>query len=294
MPDVITLGEILADFVPEGRGHILRPGGAPSNVAVNLSRGGIKTAIIGRLGSDFIGDYLLRFLKKNKVNTTLVSRDKDAKTGLVFVFLNKYKDRDFSFYGHPSADKMLAKQDVQETAIKKCKILHFGSISMMAKSSAAATLKAVRLAKKHGKLVSFDPNVRLNLWEGRFEQARKKIRSLFKYADIIKISDTELKFLYNAGPKAKTLGKIFGKKLVFVSTGADGCYVYFRGLFKHVPGYKARVVDSTGAGDAFMAGVIRGILKAGKGIFLSPVELTDIAAYANKQGSLAVQRKGAV
>jgi fructokinase len=294
MPDIITLGEILADFVPEGKGHVLRPGGAPSNVAVNLSRWGVKSAVIGKLGKDFLGDFLFSFLKKNRVNTSLISRTDKGKTGLVFVFVNKYKDRDFSFYGEPSADKYLSPRDIDLRAVKACKILHFGSISMMGKSPAAATMKAVRSARQYGKLVSFDPNVRLNLWEGRQAEAKRKIRGYFKYADIIKISDTELKFLFNARPEKKALKRIFGKKLVFVSAGAKGCYVYFRGFFRHVPGNKVKVVDSTGAGDAFMAGVLYGILKSCKGLDTGGKELLKIAVLANKKGSEAVKHKGAV
>jgi fructokinase len=294
MPDVLTLGEILVDFVPEGRGHVLRPGGAPSNVAVNLSRWGVKSGVIGKLGNDFLGDFMLSFLKKNRVNVTNVTRTGAGKTGLVFVFINKYKDRDFSFYGEPSSDKYLAPADINESAIKNCSILHFGSISLMGKSSAGATLKALRLAKKHKKIISFDPNVRLNLWEGRAGKAKKSIRAIFKHADIIKISNVELKFLFGAKPEAGALGEIFGKRLVFVSAGAKGCFVYYKGFFKYVPGFKVKVVDTTGAGDAFTASVLAGVLKLGKGLDLRGDELVKIAATANKKGSQAVTRKGAV
>jgi fructokinase len=317
MSDVIALGEILADFVPDqvnkvfgkvasrpsdralpagllNMRYVLRPGGAPANVAVNLSRRGIKSAVIGKLGNDFLGDFLLAFLKNNHVNTSLVSRTKMGKTGLVFVFVNKYKDRDFCFYGEPSADKYLAPADVNEGDIKNCKVLHFGSIGMMGTSSAAATLKAICLAKKHGKIVSFDPNVRLNLWEGKAAEAKEKIRGYFKYADVVKISDTELKFLFNSLPEKNSIKRIFGKKLVFVSAGARGCYVFFKSFFKYVPGYKANVIDSTGAGDAFMAGILAGILKTGKKLDLNQSDLIRVAKQANKRGSEAVRHKGAV
>jgi sugar/nucleoside kinase (ribokinase family) len=294
MPDVLTIGEILADFVPEGGSYKICPGGAPSNVAVNLRRWGLSSGIIARVGDDFIGDFLMAFLNKNRVNTSLVSKTEKGKTGLVFVFFNKYKDRDFSFYGEPSADKFLEERDIKEIAIKKCGILHFGSISMMAKQSGAATLKAVALAKKHGKLVSFDPNVRLNLWEGRQAQAKRGIRDCFQYADIIKLSDAELKFLYGAPPSGKLLRKIFGSRLVFVSAGEAGCYVHHGGFFRRVPGYKVKTVDTTGAGDAFMAGVLYGIIKNRKGLNINENELIKIAEFANKKGSEAVTHRGAV
>jgi fructokinase len=315
MSDVVTLGEILVDFVPEGgcyvlrpgpvktaspftgqqgTKYVLRPGGAPSNVAVNLRRWGMSSGIIGKLGADFLGDFMATFLKKNRVDITNITRTSSGKTGLVFVFINKYKDRDFSFYGDPSADKFLAPSEIRESIIKKCKIFHYGSISMMGKTSREAALKAISLAKKHKKIVSYDPNVRLNLWEGKKTRAKKDIRSYFKFADVVKISDAELKFLFNAAPEAGVLGEIFKNKLVFVSAGAKGCYIYYKGFFRHVPGYNVRVVDTTGAGDAFMAGVLCGIIKTGKGLGLTPEELVKIARFANKKGAAAVTRKGAV
>jgi len=305
MVEVITIGEILADFVPEPvktaspstglktNAHRLRPGGAPSNVAINLARQGIKSAIIGKLGSDFLGDFLYEFLKKNKVDVSCVTRVKKYRTGLVFVFLGKNGERDFSFYGHPSADTFLSVSDVREDFIKKCSILHFGSISMMAEKSGKATMKAIKLAKKNKKLVSYDPNVRLNLWEGRRAQAKKTIKRYFKYADIIKISDSELKFLFNARAAKSTLDGIFGRdRLVFVSTGPKGCYVKLGRVFKHEKGLKVRAVDTTGAGDAFTAGVLSGIIKnKGK---ITYNNLVNLAKTANKMGAKAVMRRGAM
>ncbi|HRU39479.1 MAG TPA: carbohydrate kinase [Candidatus Goldiibacteriota bacterium] len=303
MAQVITLGEILADFVPEtGKsghcGHnlkyILRPGGAPANVAVNLSRLGVKTAVLGRIGSDFIGDYLEDFLRQNRVVTSMISRDSRARTGLVFVFKEKYKGTDFAFYGEPSADKFLSASDVRCGEIKNARLLHFGSISMMAPESSLATEKAVSLAQKYGLMVSFDPNVRLNLWQGRLSKAREEIRKCFAHAGIIKLSAWELKFLFGVAPSRAALGRLFGSKAVFVTESEKGCYAYCSGNIVRVPAYKARVVDTTGAGDAFMAGVIYGIIRSGKKKLYSVKGLLEIARFANKMGALAVSRKGAV
>lgn len=299
MVDVITIGEILADFVPVQIQKVfkyeLRPGGAPSNVAVNLSRWGIKSGIISKIGNDFIGNFLLDFLRKNKVNISNVFKTKDSKTGLVFVFLDASGERDFSFYGAPSADQFLNKKEIKENFIKQAKILHFGSISMMSEISKKATLKAIKIAKKNNLLVSYDPNVRLNLWEGRYSQAKKQIKSYFKYADIIKISDDELKFLFDSKPQLNNLKTIFKKEqLVFISAGAKGCYIFYKDFFKYVCGYKVKVVDTTGAGDAFMAGVLFGILKSGGIKDIKNDRLIEIARLANKKGAEAVQRKGAV
>jgi fructokinase len=295
MPQVISLGEVLADFVPRGCGYVLRPGGAPSNVAVNLSRMGVSAGIIGKVGGDFIGSYLRSFLKSNKVDISNLITAGEKKTGLVFVSPAKKGGRDFTFYGEPSADKFLSAGEIDRKYIKMCGIFHYGSISFMHPVSAKATLKAITTAKKCGKLISFDPNFRCNLWQGRFEQAVRTIKGYFKYADIIKISDSELNILFNAKPSAKSLTKIFRPdQLVFVSAGAKGCYVHYNGYFKYIKGFKVKVIDTTGAGDAFMAGALCKIIKFNKKLSLSNENLYDIAVYANKMGSKAVTRKGAV
>ncbi len=299
MPEIVTLGEILADFVPIKKQKIfqyeLRPGGAPSNVAVNLSRWGIKSGIISKVGNDFIGDFLLDFLKKNNVDVKCVLKSENHKTGLVFVYLDEKGERDFSFYGEPSADQFLNESEIKENYIKKAKILHFGSISMMKNISKKATLRAIKISKKYKLLVSYDPNVRLNLWEGRHEKARKEIKRYFKYADIIKLSDVELRFLFGCMPALKNLKKFFRPdQVIFVSAGEKGCYVYYRNFFKYVSGYKVKVIDTTGAGDAFMAGVLYGILK-NRGIKnINSHKLIKIAEFANKKGAQTVQIKGAV
>ncbi len=305
MPDVITIGEILADFVTEKNFYLLKPGGAISNVAVNLSRHNIKTGIISKIGNDFIGDFLINFLKKNKVDVSGIKKTDDYKTGLVFVFLDKKGERDFSFYGAPSADQFLNIKDINKKYIKSCRIFHFGSIGMIGFASRRATLKAIKVAKASGKIISYDPNVRLNLAEGNIGKFKANIKKYFKYADIIKLSKEELKFLFNMQINDLKQKNIFRSKIVFISCGKDGCYVKYKNFLKHIPGYKVKVVDTTGAGDAFMAGVLYKILDLNifkKGNYrknfykkkFREKELIEIAKFANKAGAKAVMKKGAV
>ncbi len=292
---ITTIGEMLADFVPEGWGYLLRPGGAPFNVAVNLARWGAGSAIMSRVGDDFLGRFLLDFARKNRVDVSCVRITKGYKTGLVFVFLDKTGERDFSFYGSPSADTMLSAENIDEAKIKKSSIVHFGSISLMSVKSAAATLKAIKLAKKYGKLISYDPNYRPNLWIGKEGQARKLIKNAFDYADIIKISDFEFEFLFKTNPNRNALSRIFGdKKLVFISAGSSGCFVRYGDIFFHSPAKKVKAVDTTGAGDAFMAGVLFMVEKKGACLNFGRHELQEIADFANQKGAEAVKRKGAV
>ena len=294
-PGIVAIGEALVDFVPEKNGYVLRPGGAPSNVAVNLSRMGIKAGIISKVGRDFLGRFLLNFLKKSGVDISAVKTTKKAKTGLVFVFHNKYGERDFSFYGSPSADTLLSEREINDSYIKGAGILHFGSISMMAEQSRKAVLKAVKRAKKHGLLVSYDPNLRLNLWEGREGKAAGAIKKYFKYADIIKMSEDEERYIYGGKITVKNFKKFFRPdKIVVISSGKKGARFISGGYSGRVRGVKARAVDTTGAGDAFMAGLLRGILITGKKCALTKKEFAGIIKYANRAGAAAVRRKGAV
>ncbi|MFP4466765.1 MAG: carbohydrate kinase family protein [Candidatus Goldiibacteriota bacterium] len=293
--EVVTVGEILADLTPERNKYILNSGGAPANVAVNLARLGIKSAVLGKVGDDFIGRGCIDFLKKNGVGVQGIKKIKKYRTGLVFVFIDGRGERDFSFYGHPSADTMLGRGDINIPMIKKSRILHFGSISMMAPKSRAATLAAIKAARGYGKLISYDPNVRLNLWEGRYSEAKKLIRCYFKYADIIKISDNEFEFLFGKKASAQSIDSVFGPgKLVFVTLGKNGCIVKRNGFCRRVPGIKAKTVDTTGAGDAFMAGVLYEMRKF-KGVNEpDDKQLVRAAVFANKQGAKCVLKKGAV
>ena len=294
-PRIITIGEILADFVPEGSCHCLRPGGAPSNVAVNLSRMGVKTGIISCVGSDFLGGFLLDFLRKNNVDISRVKITKKAKTGLVFVFHDKNGERDFSFYGSPSADTMLCPCHVKESYVKNAKILHYGSISMMAEKSRKAAVKAVTIAKKAGLLLSYDPNLRLNLWEGREKAAGFMIKRYFKYADIIKMSESEAEFLFNRKITMKNAGSFFSRsKLVVITAGKKGAYFVYKHHSGLARGIKTKVIDTTGAGDAFTAGLLKGVLESGGLASLDKNGLMMIIDYANRAGAAAVARKGAV
>jgi len=295
VPDVVTIGEVLADLVPDGDVYRLHPGGAVSNVAVNLSRWGVSTGVLTRLGDDHLGRLLFASLDAAGVDTTQIRFMRQARTGLVFVYLDRHGERDFTFYGTPSADQFLDRDDIRPRYVRAARILHYGSISMMSRTSRAATLEAIAIAREAGALVSFDPNVRLNLWTCRHEAARREIRRLFRFADVIKLSVEELRFLFGVEPRLKEMGRLFRRgQLVFISAGRRGCYVRFGSFFEHVPVRPVKAVDTTGAGDAFMAGVLFMLLRTGKGLDLGPSEVVAIARFANGKGAEAVRHRGAV
>lgn len=148
------------------------PGGAPANVLAMNARLGGKTAFIGEVGKDTFGEFLKKTMDDAGIDTRGLCMSDEYKTTLAFVQLDKKGDRSFSFYRKPGADVMLTTGEVDNTLLMSCKIFHFGSVSLTDEPSRSATLQAVRIAKKSGALISYDPNYRPALWENP-EEAKK-------------------------------------------------------------------------------------------------------------------------
>src|SRR5690625_3117785 len=195
MGKVITIGEVLIDFIPAIRGSklkevesfIKKPGGAPANVAACVSRLGGKSKFIGKVGQDAFGEYLVDILRAEKVDTNDIFYTDEAKTALAFVSLDNSGERDFSFYRNPSADMLLREDEIQADIFEKGDILHFCSVDLIEAPVKYAHLKAIEYAKQNGAIVSFDPNVRLPLWDDETE-CRQTIKQFIKHADILKLS----------------------------------------------------------------------------------------------------------
>lgn len=201
MPTVITLGEMLIDLIStksgesgDSPGFYKCPGGAPANVAVGVSRLGVKSGFIGKLGDDEFGYFLKNVLEANKVDTSNLLFTKEAQTAIAFVSLTAEGERDFLFYRKPCADKLLSPQEINEYYISSARILHFGSLSLAAEPAMSATFKAIEYAKQHGLIISMDPNIRLSLWDSK-ERARNIILQATTQCNLLKLSKEEARFL---------------------------------------------------------------------------------------------------
>jgi len=303
MFDVVGLGELLIDFTPSGLstdGNELfekNPGGAPANVLALLSKLGRKTAYIGKVGRDQFGIFLENTLKSCKVDTTNLVFSEEVNTTLAFVHLDDKGDRTFSFYRNPGADMLLSEDEIKYSLIKDAKIFHFGSVSMTHEPSRSATMKAVKYAKQNGILVSYDPNLRIPLWSN-LEEAKTVISEGLCYTDLLKISEEELIFLtgengLEAG--SKRIRDTFGIDLIFITLGKRGCFYRIRDFTGCVPTYDVRTIDTTGAGDAFLGGMLYKIVE--NGVDLSHLTASDIELFvdfANAAGSMATVKKGAI
>ncbi len=303
MIDVVALGELLIDFAPKGvneEGYptlAANPGGAPGNFLAALNKYGCSTAMIGKVGDDMFGRLLLKTLEKAGIGTEGVLRDPDQFTTLAFVSLDESGNRDFSFARKPGADTCLEPGEVDEGLIADARVFHFGTLSLTDEPAASATRRAVELAKTHGVLISLDPNLRKPLWKSE-AAAKEAIEWSLKQADIVKISDEEIDFLWGLSPEegAERLLKEYGVSLVYVTLGPKGCYA---GAGDHRVRVQSpsgiRVVDTTGAGDIFGGSAMSRFLKTNKAPSkLTEEELKEIVRFACTAASLSTQKHGGI
>ncbi|KYG27631.1 aminoimidazole riboside kinase [Alkalihalobacillus trypoxylicola] len=296
---VISLGEALVDFIPLDLNNLQyqkSAGGAPANVAVGVSRLGVRSAFIGKVGNDQLGSFLKRTLTDYGVQTHSMTSTGKAKTGLVLVTNDEEGERSFEFFVEPSADQLLSIEDYDETIFERYKILHIGSITMIRQPSKQATEAAVRKAKDQGLIISYDPNLRLNLWRDE-EQAKESIMSLLPLVDFLKVSEEELFFLTGKSEINEGIQQLQNYQIPFivVTLGANGCYVCQGPNIKHIPARKVLAVDTTGAGDAFVSGMLYSLEKSKDKIEeLSIEEMVKMAELASISGALAASKKGAM
>ena len=302
MPDVVCLGELLIDFVPTVTGTSLidapafkkAPGGAPANVAVGLARLGVPSAFMGKVGDDPFGHFLAQTLADGGVDTRPLRFTGQARTALAFVSLRADGEREFMFYRHPSADMLLTPEEIDEAALRSAKALHFGSISLIGEPSRSATLHAIEVARGAGCLISCDPNLRLALWPDR-AAAREGLLLAIEQAQLVKISDEELRFLTGSDDPSAARDQLWHDRLelMVVTLGSAGC-VYFTPAGEGVVvGFGVAAVDATGAGDGFVAGLLQGII-ADRGLAGEPARLRELCRFANAVGALTTTERGAI
>ena len=303
MFDVVALGELLIDFAPVSVNEAgyptlaANPGGAPGNFLAALNRYGRKTAMIGKVGEDTFGKLLVGTLRKAGIDTAGIVIDPDQFTTMAFVSLDESGNRDFSFARKPGADTCLRPEEVREDLIAGSRVFHFGTLSLTDEPAASATRKAVELAKKHGLLVSVDPNLRKPLWKTE-EDAKTAIEWSLRQADIVKISDEEIDFLWGLSPEegAKKLTGEYGVSLVYVTLGPKGCHAETKNCSADVNSPSGiHVVDTTGAGDIFGGSAMSQFLKCGK----APAELTGadlehIVRFACTAARISTQKLGGI
>ena len=301
--DVAALGELLIDFTQNGRsgqGNLLfeaNPGGAPANVLAMLCKLKHACVFLGKVGADGFGDLLEETLRSAGIDSRGLRRDKAVHTTLAIVHTFENGDRDFSFYRKPGADVNLSPDELDEEAIRQCRIFHFGSLSLTDEPVRSTTRKAISLARESGAILSYDPNLRPPLWESD-AAAKEQIAWGLAQCDVLKISDNEVEFMCGTTDFDKGAAMLRAQypniRLLNITAGAEGSYSYYGDLRVFEPGCTlGGVIETTGAGDTFCASVLHFVLEHGlEG--LTEAQLREMLRFANTAAYLVTTKRGAI
>ncbi|MBB9349831.1 aminoimidazole riboside kinase [Escherichia coli] len=290
---VWVLGDAVVDLLPESDGRLLPcPGGAPSNVAVGIARLGGTSGFIGRVGDDPFGALMQRTLLTEGVDITYLKQDEWHRTSTVLVDLNDQGERSFTFMVRPSADLFLETTDLP--CWRHGEWLHLCSIALSAEPSRTSAFTAMTAIRHAGGFVSFDPNIREDLWQDE-HLLRLCLRQALQLADVVKLSEEEWRLISGKTQNDRdicALAKEYEIAMLLVTKGAEGVVVCYRGQVHHFAGMSVNCVDSTGAGDAFVAGLLTGL--SSTGLSTDEREMRRIIDLAQRCGALAVTAKGAM
>lgn len=307
MKKLIAIGEALIDFIPEERQKAMkdvsgfRPavGGAPANVCGAFCKLGGEAEMITQLGADPFGDKIVEEFQKYGIGTSHVLRTTKANTSLAFVALKEDGNREFSFYRKPGADMLMPPEVVEKEWFSEVFALHFCSVSLGDFPMKEAHERAIAYAKESGAIISFDPNIRLALWE-KEEELREAVLAFLPKADILKISDEEIAFLTGKTTVVDAWDQLFvgNVQMVIYTKGADGAECYTRENNAKAEGCKVKAIDTTGAGDAFIGSFLYQ-LAADQ---VTVENLSDLTAekmkqyleHSNQYCSKSVQKPGAI
>lgn len=292
MNKIWVTGDAVVDLIPDGENHYLKcAGGAPANVAVGVSRLGVEAGFIGRVGNDPLGQFMRDVLAAEKVSVENMILDDHYRTSTVIVGLDN-GERSFTFMVNPSADQFLEIGDLPE--FKQGDFLHCCSIALINDPSRSTTIEAICRIKRAGGYVSFDPNLRESLWKN-LDEMKLVVNSVISMADILKFSEEELTLLTdtaNLEDATKVMTAQYPEKLIIITLGKDGAIYHFNGKSQIVSGKALKPVDTTGAGDAFVSGLLAGL--ANTPDWKDETALVEVIRKANASGALATTAKGAM
>ncbi len=290
---VWVLGDAVVDLLPDNHDRLLKcPGGAPANVAVGIARLGGQSAFIGRVGHDPFGRFMQQTLATEQVNIDYMYADPTHRTSTVLVDLDEEGERSFTFMVRPSADLFLKDEDLPTFQAKQW--LHCCSIALSAEPSRSTTLLAMQQIREAGGYVSFDPNIRPDLWHDP-SLLQHCLNQALQLSDVIKLSEDELYFITEQQEIEKGLSSLavqYPAQLIVITRGKQGVISWYDGKIDRIPCRPVVTVDTTGAGDAFVAGLLAGL--ANVGLPVQPQKLREIIERAQLCGALATTAKGAM
>lgn len=265
-----AIGEVLIDFIPNQKGVRLKDvvsfkrvvGGAPANVAGAVAKLGLSSTFLSKVGNDAFGHHIIEVLEQVGIETKSIQLSDEYETSLAFVSLSDDGNRDFKFYRNHSADLQFNENDIDEDILDDCGMIHFCSVSLVESPMKHAHKQLIDMAIQQNVLVSFDPNLRLSLWDDE-SKLKETVIEFLPYADILKLSDEELEFITGKQKIEDALDMLFAGRCQYViyTKGKDGVELYTRNReCIKANGYCVDVVDTTGAGDSFIGAFIYCVL----------------------------------
>lgn len=307
MKKLLAIGEALIDFIPEESGKELRyvsgfqpkVGGAPANVCGAYVKLGGEGALITQLGADPFGDKIVEEFTECGIDCSYVKRTDKANTSLAFVALKEDGNREFSFYRKPGADMMMNAKDIEASWFTDAFALHFCSVSLGDFPMKEAHRKAIDCALRAGVMVSFDPNLRLALWDNP-EALKNVIQEFAPMVHVLKISDEELEFITGETDIKAVLPRLLqgNTKMVIYTRGSEGAECYTEKNYGFAASQKVKAVDTTGAGDGFIGSFLycmaRDGVTADTLAGLSKEKMEEYLAFSNKFCGMSVTKPGAI
>jgi fructokinase len=293
---VISIGEAFVDFIAKDETNTTYHrllGGATVNVAVGVRRQGIPSYYVCKLGQDETSQFVEKELKREQVDTSYCTYNETKKVCSVYVHLDEQGDRYFYSYINETPDEWVTAEELDHKTFQESKIFYFGSGTLFHQTARQTTDQALVYAKEENMLVAFDTNIRLKRWESE-EQCRDTIFSYMKKADIVKMAEDELLFLTGKKTFEQGLHVIseWGIPFLFITRGREGACAVHQEKQVYVPGIEVKAVDTTGAGDAFMAALLSRIHD--EGIPENEAQLEAYTRFAKESGAIATTKFGSL
>ncbi len=293
---LVAFGEALIDFISKGEGlYKANPGGAPFNLAVCATKGGVKTAFIGKVGNDYFGKMLVDTARKHGVDTKGMVFDCARPTTHAFVTVNSDGENSFAFCRDGCADASITVEEADAGLVRSSSLFHFGGLSLAAEPCKSTLMYLLSIAAEEGVSISFDPNYRPFLWQGAKAFVNACL-SLPVKVQLLKVSENEARLLSDSSDLDKAMDFLLNHAdTVLITLGPDGA-MWGKGEKRgRVYGFPAVVKDTTGAGDIFFGSFIAGAVTSGRDVSrLSPEEIERLAVKACAIAAKSTEKEGAI
>lgn len=293
---VLTYGDAFVDYIATDTTNTAfnrHLGGATVNVAAGISRLGIPSSFITITGDDETSTFVRNELISEGVDLTHAIMVPEKRVSGVYIHLTPDFDRVFASYVNETPDLQVTGKQLNTKSFEQASSFHFCSGTLFHPEARATTRKAIELSKEHNVICTYDVNIRPLRWENE-GHCRQIVMKFLPTADIIKLTTEELAFLMKTDSLEEGIERLSGNAipLVFVTDGENGTYAVFQDQTIHVPVIPVQPVDTTGAGDAFMAGIIRHVYL--NGFPKTQQEVIECADFGNRMGALCATKAGAL